>query len=167
MARKDISPKYSHHTNANQIQFFRRYITIQRTQNCVVCSVFGVPIILIIFLKSSYNRVGRGLLLTVFKPFFWACWGSQNYQLFTSSTFVSTFHLSSSVLLPTCESWLPCPSPKGKQKWWNKWQNKFEWTTQTKQVRTSSPLLLTLVTRMEHKQTKVNKQNTERTQPTL
>ena len=48
MATKDIYPKYSHQTNANQIQMFIKYLTIQHVQNCVLCSVFSVPIILII-----------------------------------------------------------------------------------------------------------------------
>ena len=121
-------------------------------QNCVLCNVSSVPIISISFLKSSYNRVGRVFFLPCSSRVL-ACWGSQYHQLFTLTTFVSTFHLSSSVLPLTCESWLPCPSPKGRQKWRNKWQNKFEWTTQKIQVRTSSPLLLPSVTRMEHKQT--------------
>ena len=115
MATKDIYPKYSHQTNVNQIQMFRRYLTIQHMPNCVLCGVFSVPIILIIFLKSSYNSVEKGFFLLCSSHFL-ACWRSQNHQHFTLSSFVSTFHFSSSVLLPTCESWLPCPSPKGRQK---------------------------------------------------
>ena len=99
-----------------QIKFkCSEHISLSITCKNVYCAVFSVSLSFRSFFWNILMQGGEGILFTVFKPFFGRL-GFTKSSTFTLSTVVSTFHLSSSVLPLTSESWLPCPSPKGRQK---------------------------------------------------